>query len=243
MKKILFIIIPCLGLFATSCQKGFEITDDGIDTTGNTGGTGGTGGGSTTNPPVANTSYQPLTVGSFWKYKDSATGIVSTETVSNISKSYNSLSYTYSSISPSSGADSMFRLANGSNYHFLTIASAGTGGGTAATINLFYLDTTKNVGQTWAANAGTANGFNATSETKVIAKNITLTVEGKTYSNVIHTQVSLSYDLPVVGSTKYTDYDIYSARGIGIIRTRAVIYNMGTVILTTKRDLTDYQIK
>lgn len=68
-----------------------------------------------------------------------------------------------------------------------------------------------------------------------------MTVQGKTYNNVIHTRLVLTYD--VYGSTlDAMAYDYFTAKGIGIIKVRSE----GLTLLSgfsACSDLIDYSIK
>ncbi len=61
-------------------------------------------------------------------------------------------------------------------------------------------------------------GFSAKVPGKIIVKDISLTAGGKNYTNVIHTQVKLKYEIPLIGIMEAMTYDYYAAKGIGIVK-------------------------
>ena len=69
-------------------------------------------------------------------------------------------------------------------------------------------------------------------------KNTTKVVNGKTFTNVIHTQVDLQYDLGG-GFQSVAVYDIYLAKGVGMIESDTSIQGSPYDVST----LTSYSIK
>lgn len=230
MRKLVAACALCIFLF--SCQK--EIDPNII-----TGpGTGGGNGGGTSNP---SNSYQPLTAGTWWKYTDSASGNITTVTVTNLTKTINSIVYNKIVNTTNSQTDTTYYASPQPNY-YMTARGQSPNTGAPYDLTFHYLNDTASIGRSWNDNAGQGNGFTATTQTTMMEKNITVTIAGKTYTNVIHTQMALSYDLGLGGPMDFGTYDFYFAKGIGIIRIRANLGAFGFSIPSCS-DLTDYHIQ
>ena len=72
-------------------------------------------------------------------------------------------------------------------------------------------------------------------------KGISVTVQGQTYTNVIHTQLELSYNIFGI-ITPFAIYDYYLSKGVGIVRVRADISAFGTSMQTCS-DLAEYHLE
>lgn len=227
-------LLGALALLLTlgSCQKEVVTPLPGTTTTGgNSGGTGGNTG--NTGGTATDSSYLPLATGNWWKMKDSASGTVQTETVTANSIAYNGHTYSAIYYQPTpNGIDTGYFMHDAVSYRMLALVSA-----PSIRMEFLYLKDTA-VNGTWTADAGSANGFAATINGKVIASNLTMTVQGVTYQKVIHSYMELSYALIGVAAT----YDYYSAKGVGII---AVYSNAGLPGATQTRvvqELTGYHV-
>jgi hypothetical protein len=75
----------------------------------------------------------------------------------------------------------------------------------------------------------------------VLEKGITMTVEGKPYTDVIHTRLDLSYN---VGGTPtpFGYYDYYLSKNVGIIKINYTYEFMGTVVIQTATNLLQHTI-
>jgi hypothetical protein len=209
-----------------SCQK--EISPDIITQTG--GNTGGNG-----NTP----SYLPTTTGSWWKYKDSTSGTLSTSTIANRTKTINSIVYK-AMMNNVSATDTGWVASPQPNYY---IYEKGVSPNTGASYDMLfhYLNDTVSVGSHWNYVAGQGNGFSASIQTTVVERNITMTVAGKSYKNVIHTALVLTYDI-FGTSMDAMQYDYFTAQGVGIIKVRST----GLTLLSGFQacsDLVDYSVK
>ena len=99
----------------------------------------------------------------------------------------------------------------------------------------------KAVGDTWTTTPtdnGTISGFPARTVNTIKEKGITKVVNGKTFTDVIHTQVDLQYNLGS-GFTSTALYDFYLAKGVGMIETDTSV--SGNIY--EKETITDYSIK
>jgi hypothetical protein len=217
--RTILVISVSIGFF--SCQK--EIS---IDTpVGNSGSAGG--------------NYQPLSAGSFWTYKDSATGSIRTITATNTTKTISGRLYTALLSTPAVSADTAFQAVDGANY-FLTAEGSGPNTGAPFNITFHYLNDTAAVGTTWRYNAGSGNGFTAYINTTIAERNIAHTVNGKAYNDVIHTHLEIEYD--IFGTLmNFGTYEYYNAKGIGCIQTISTFDGMGATY-RIQSDLIDYSI-
>jgi len=212
-------------LLLFSCQK--EVNSDlGPQT-------GGNGQGN------SSTSYNPVTAGSWWKYKDTASGNITTTTILNRTKIINGILYS-AAVSDISTSDTGWFASPQPNYY--TYAK-GVSPNTGAFYDILfhYLNDTASVGYSWQYAAGQGNGFTAYIQGTIVERNISMTVAGKTYSNVIHTKLIWTYDI-FGTSMDAMAYDYFIARGVGIIKVRSE----GLTLLsgfTACSDLIDYQIK
>lgn len=228
MKKIdLALFILFASLFLISCQKEVS-TELGTQT-------GGSGVGSGNK-----TSYNPTTTGSWWKYKDTASGIISTDTMLKRTNTINGIVYTAMIGQNAMLKDTAWVASPQPNYYMY---EKGVSPNTGASYDMLfhYLNDTAAVGSYWQYTAGQGNGFTALIQTTIVERNISMTVAGKSYSNVIHTRLVLTYD--VYGSSlDAMAYDYFTAKGIGIIKVRSE----GLTLLSGFKacsDLIDYSIK
>lgn len=213
-------------LFIISCQK--EASEEVIQP--GTGGGGANSGG----------NYFPLTEGSWWKYKDSITGKISTQKMLKITKTINNIKYTGYQAVLGTITDTAWAAAPQPNYY---ISAEGVSPNTGATYDLtfHYLNDTASVGYNWTYTAGHGNGFTAYIKTTILERNISTTVSGKTYSNVIHTSLDFSYELfgtPMEVGT----YHYYTAKGIGIIKVVSEFHG-GGISFRSSNDLMEYHIQ
>lgn len=209
-------------VFLLGCQQ--EVDPDLITNTGNNGNTAG--------------SYQPLTVNSWWKFRDSASGAFSTLKVTTTSKVINGRTFAGVLGTNTSGqSDSIWMASPKPDYFYL---GKGVSPNTGAPYDLLFhfLNDTAAAGYSWEYAAGHGNGFAATVRTTIVEKGLTVTIAGKTYNDVIHTNLELAYD--ITGTVGY--YDFYIAKGVGIIRIRFELDFFG-FITTSCSDLVEYDIE
>jgi hypothetical protein len=224
MKKYLLLLLPLLAVL-NSCTK---IT--GVDLTGTSNG--------------ISASYQPLTAGSTWQYStdysaslgfplidtDAITMTAKTLTIS--SKVYNQAYETHAGFGIT---DTGYYHANNHEYSIMQKLQTSTSSGYA--FEMLYLKDNVAVGTTWTANTSNTYLGNIQLTGKIVEKGISKTVAGKTYTNVIHTNLQLVVSLQ--GTTTPIAYDIYVAQGVGIVR----IELNETGYATIPQDLIAYTIK
>lgn len=234
MKTALWLLFLSLTCLLSACQK------DKPDFTGyqQTGGSTPNNGSTLT----LGDSYQPVTKGTYYKYVITTPGSANDTaslTITGATTTFNSKTY-YATT---------YNLPNGQSYidyqDFLcpssTIYSERDITATDTT-ELLYLKTDAAVGQTWSAELFKANdttGIQSKDVGTMIAKNMTKTVLGKTYSNVIHTQLDAQVQALSGGPfTSLSTSDYYVAKGIGVIEFDITIFG-----ITVKQQLLDYTIK
>ncbi|MDB5249489.1 MAG: hypothetical protein JWQ40_3883 [Segetibacter sp.] len=231
MKRKAFYLIFAILLYGVySCQKEFVLTDAdthaAVDTTGNS------------TPPVVVTpafdsSYQPLTKGSFWKYRDSADKDMSLHTALDVMKTINGKIYTAVLASDSTSTDSVYFAHDSINYYMYTLEDT-----SSFTFN-YYNDTAK-IGKSWDYTSG--NGSSAIRlRTTVISRKTNLTVNNTVYKNVVHSQVQMT-TLTSGTFTPQFIFDYYLAKGVGLIKARTKGVGPASGILNTE-ELTEYSIK
>jgi hypothetical protein len=223
MKKSFFFLLSLLSFLLFSCQKEAGDPDFQPENGGNN--------------PAGTDTYLPLTKSTFWKYKDSATGMITTMTVLDKTKTINGKSYT-AVLGTNNQTDTFYMTRQGADYFNYAEVSNGASSGT---VLFHYLNDTAAVGRNWEYLAGQGNGFPAYFKTTIVERNRTHTVQGKAYSNVIHTRMELSYDMMGERIPAAT-YDYYIAKNIGIIQVKTIIDMLGASLIASN-DLIEYQIK
>lgn len=227
MRKVLSLLLIA-SFVVVSCQKEIEDPDSTSNNNGNNGNNGNN------NSPD---SYHPLSVGSWWKMKDTASGNIATTTVVNGSRTINNI--VYSAMKSSNSPDTAWAASPKPNYY---IAGQGNSPNSGAAYNIVFhfLNDTASVGYSWEYNAGQGNGFAAIIKTTIIAKGLSMTVEGKNYTNVIQSRMVLSYD--ILGQVMpFATYDYFVAKGVGIIKLRADI-NAFSTSMQSCSNLVDHKI-
>jgi len=232
--KTLFSVLTLMStLFLFSCQKEADFNDPSLANNSNSTGSGSAG-------TTSKNSFHPLTTGTWWKFKDSISGMVSTGTVTNVTKTINSITYKAMYSVMGSQKDTSWMASPEPNYYLTAKGITPSGG----SFDLFfhYLNDTAQVGHNWQYSAGQGNGFAAIVTTTIVAKNLSMTVAGKNYKDIIQTRLELSYN--IMGSPmEMGSYDYFIAKGVGIVKVRSKLGMMGITMLETCSDLIDYSIK
>jgi len=165
----------------------------------------------------ARNEYLPVSEGSVWKYSYASDGgstdtlvlkMTGGTTLINGKTYYNALS-TFKQ-----GSSQGYFYAGDHIYSTRTVAS-----GSGVAMELQLLNDTASVGYQWITSPtddGMLGGKPARAVNKIIEKNMSKIVNGKTFSNVSHTQVQLQYDFGSGFETTLT-YDFYLAKDIGLI--------------------------
>jgi hypothetical protein len=219
MKKTCLIILAFAALFITGCKK-----DSSNKPSGST----------------ASNSYLPVTSGSTWRYLiDIAAGGTDTLTIkmTGATATINGKTY-YSATSASKTLGSSPGYFYSANHIF---AMRGTNAAAGFSIELQLLNDTVAVGHTWTTSPtdnGYINGYPARTVNTIVEKNISKVIGGKNFTNVMHTQIDLQYDFGS-GFESFGGYDVYLAKGIGMIELDSSI--LGTLYET--ETIMDYTVK
>lgn len=199
MKKLIPITIITLALFLNSCGLK-EIVDPGGSITGD---------------------YQPVTAGSTWKYKIEVPGTATDEmnvTANSETKNYNGKTYFKSTrVFKSTDSTVYDYYAHAGNAYFTRSVEPAAGFDDPNLLEFQYLDDSKPVGSNWIVKSDPSSLFQATSQTTLVEKNISKTVNGKAFKGVIHTNTSVLLDLGTGSPFEFTAFDYYIAKGVGIV--------------------------
>ena len=180
-------------------------------------------------------SYLPVTAGSSWNYHDDAnTNGNSTVTMTGATAIFNGKTYfVATSVSAKDGSSSTGYFYAGNHIYSIRGSHIEPG----VTDELQIGDDNVAAGYTWTSvptDDGHFEGFDAQTVNTVKEKNITKIVNGVAFSNVIHTQINF-----LIGSESNAVYDIYLAKGVGLIQQDTRAYGL----LVSSRTITGYTIK
>ena len=121
----------------------------------------------------------------------------------------------------------------GANHLYGTISSNAAAG---LTIEFQFLNDTTAAGHSWISSPtanGLVNGVPARTVNTIKEVNISKTVGGITFKNVIHTEIDLQYDYGG-GYESSAVYEFYFAKGVGMIENATIIsgniYEMESII-------------
>jgi len=237
MRKTLINLMAITTILA-GCSKEASFETGTGSNNGNGGGGGNNGGGQS-----GSGTYQPTSANSYWHYKETG-DITADYTITSTGQktTINSIDYyTFNSTGSAGNVQSYMGVKN-HNYYVLDQGTS-PNSGASFDLNFLYLNDTASVGYTWQNAAGQGNGFTAETPGSVVEKGISLTVQGKSYTDVIHTQEELQYDIPGLGLLTFATYDYYVAKGIGIIRVVAAGDPTLAGGFHSTTDLVDYSIK
>ena len=177
-----------------------------------------------TTPISGSSTYFPVTSGSSWVYNDAITnGGTSINTISMTGKTVVINGKTYYaalSISPTKGNDTTYYYAANHEY-----AIRGSNAAAGVTIELQAGNDAQPAGYTWTtipSDNGIIGSLPAQTVNTIVEKNVTKTVNGKIFTNVIHTRANLQYNAGT-GFLTVAVYDIYLALGIGLIEADSTI--------------------
>ena len=190
-----------------------------------------------TTPPGSST-YFPVTAGSSWVYNNAITnGATNTNTITMTGKTVvinGKTYYSALSITPTKETDTTYYYAEDHDY-----AIRGSNAAAGVTIELQAGNDAQPVGYTWTtapSDNGTIAGLPAQTVNTIVEKNVSRTINGKVYTNVIHTRANLQYNTGT-GFLTVAVYDIYLAMGIGLVEADSSIggalYESETIISYT----------
>ena len=214
MKQFLY-LITIVAIFATGCisSKNDPKPGDGATTS---------------------DSYFPVTAGSTWTYNEEIAGVASTTVIkmTGSTKTFNGKSY-YEASSASTVKGNQLGYFYSANHDFAILQTIP---GYGIDVEIHLGNDSKAAGYTWTTSptvSGYVNGFPAKMINTIKEKGISWVVNGKTFTNVIHSHVDLQYDLGS-GFISYTVYDFYLAKGVGMIESdtglSGAIYDRETIL-------------
>jgi hypothetical protein len=222
------ILLIFISLCLLSCQK--EVDPDTLSPG------GGNGGGNNNTQG----SFHPTSVGSWWKYKDTASGSISTSTIVNRTKTINSILYT-AMVSENADQKDTAWIASPQPNYYMYAKGISPNTGASYDVTFHYLNDTASVGYNWQYLAGQGNGFTAYIQTIIVERNISMSVAGKSFTNVTHTRLIWSYD--ILGTImEFMSYEYFIAKSVGIIKVRSEGQNLLSGFKACS-DLIDYSIK
>ncbi|HWZ03412.1 MAG TPA: hypothetical protein VNX40_07335 [Mucilaginibacter sp.] len=168
-------------------------------------------------------SYFPLTASSTWKYlvteadgSDTLTVILTGATTVINGKTYYAANSVYQKMGGSIG------YFFGANHLYGSISSNQA---VNLTIEFQFLNDNTAAGYSWISSPtenGLVNGVPARAVNTIKEVNISKTVGGKTFNNVIHTEVDLQYNYGA-GYESSAVYEFYFAKEVGMIENLTVI--------------------
>jgi hypothetical protein len=219
MKRTLLTFTAIVTLFFGACKKdNNNKPNDG----GNTGGD----------------TYQPVTANSTWKYKntntfDAGTDIdTTTNTMTAGTKKFGDK--TYHILNAVTNGDTETTYLGFENHIYSTVQIDNE---SEQQFQLEYLNDNAAVGATWTK-ALAVEGAEAQVKTTIAEKDITKSVLGKGYNNVIHSVVEVQFKQAGQFKTELTQ-DFYVAKGVGVIYITAKTPTKQI----TKSELMSYNIK
>ncbi|RYY40686.1 MAG: hypothetical protein EOO08_06035 [Chitinophagaceae bacterium] len=230
---IQLLLALCLIAGLQSCQREVDYAVPPTPTNGGSGGNNGGGGGGNNGGTTADSSYLPLATGNWWKFKDSTSGNFQTQTVSSRTIPFNGRNFTAIALSPAaSGVDTTYYTHDATDYRFLALVAM-------PNIRLEYLYLRDTVmGATWSTNAGSVNGFPATTQGTVLETNISKNILGTTFQKVIHSYLEVTYG----GIGIVARYHFYSAKGVGVIAIYSDLGMPGGPQSRVAQELEDYHL-
>lgn len=196
MKKPILILVTIAAVYFSGCKK------------------------SNNDPtPGSSDTYLPVTAGSTWTYIDAVNGSSETSTIkmTGATATFNGKTYYgMTQVSTSQGTKTGYFYSADHSYALRGYTAAGGG----LTLEIQLGNDKEAVGYTWTTTPtdnGEIEGIPARTVNTIKEKGISKTVNGKKYDDVIHTQISLQYNF---GSyEEYALYDVYLAKGVGMIET------------------------
>lgn len=218
MKRNLIIVLLFAAITFTGCTKGSgnKPSDDSPDT------------------------YLPVTKGSNWTYNDLVgefNSSVFTNTMTGPTKVFNNKTYYAASSASTKNGNSTGYFYTGDHTYATRTAIDNANG----FIELQLGRDDEAAGFSWTTTPtdnGLVNTFPARTINTIKEKDVTKTVNGKTFNHVIHTQIDLQYDLGS-GYVSEAVYDAYLAKGIGMIQFDLSI--SGSLVET--QTITNYTVK
>jgi len=231
--KLFFYLIVIVAVFS-SCQKELSFETAGA------GGTG-TGTGTGTSTDCKSCAYMPVCNGSYYTFNDtvSTSTSVVTDTLEFI-KDTTIDSKTFVKIySPLSGTNSYYNCTDGAT-RIIAYDNPTIGGSTITVTDITLIKANLPVGGTWEDSLVNPAGQQVVYKDYIVAKGISVTVNGQVFNDVIHVHSQSGVVIPFVGYTAITESDYFFAKGIGPVEVLTVY--SGTGIILEHRTIKSYHI-
>ena len=113
-------------------------------------------------------------------------------------------------------------------------------GGTVTKLVNTLLKANDGAGSTWSDVVTTSSGANLNYDYELVARGINRTVLGDTYNDVIQVHLTVSIEVPLLGSIDLTESDYYYANNVGLIENETYDALVGSPIV--HRVLDSYSI-
>ncbi|MES2777053.1 MAG: hypothetical protein V4722_22945 [Bacteroidota bacterium] len=226
-------LIPFLLLAVTifSCQKELSLENTTV-TVG--------GGGTQTNECKA-CVYIPVCNGSHFTYYDTinGTGGLITDTLQFIKDTSMSGKTFQKFFATGNQSYSYTNCTNGES-RLVGFSVVTVGGNNITKVALIQLKANLSVGGSWSDTVINQLGQAIIYNSSIISKGTSSTLNGQTFNDVIHVQIEIGADIPLVGFYVVNSADYYYAKGVGLIEYIATDYLSGNVI--QHRTLKSYYI-
>lgn len=165
--------------------------------------------------PTSTANFQPISAGSAWSYTATSNSVTNNYTLTATANDSTIDGKTYK-VFINSGGPNEYYYKTGNDYYrysyFIALNQA---------LDLLYLKDNLSVGATWTQNKNaTINGVNGTAilECLVAEKGISYTVNGKTFTNVMHIKINPTFSVSGIKLTNNkAEIHYYFADNIGFI--------------------------
>lgn len=180
-------------------------------------------------------SYIPLTTGTFWIYKDSATGGNDTATVLADERLQNNI--TFRKVSITGGTEDQYTYYGVLDHNYYI-----SGEENGIELTMLVLNDLTEVGGTWVYDMGMINNIPARGTGTILEKGISLNVQGRNYEDVIHSRYIMAYNL--LGTyVDFAEYHFYFAKGVGVIKVHSSISDGMGNDMVSSQELVNYSVK
>lgn len=202
MQKIYFVVLAVL-LASTSCKKS-----------------------STTDTPADADKYMSITAGSSWQYRtvNNTTSATTNYSLTSTNRDSSINGKNYHVFTNSNGGNSEYYLVSGNDYY--TFRSLGVAVGNTSFENLYLKDNSA-AGASWSQSIsltvpGVPIPVPITLTYTIVDKGSSRTVNGISYSDVIHVKTSITSSL-IPAANLTTDIHNYYARKVGMIENTNIL--------------------
>jgi hypothetical protein len=198
-------------------------------------------------PSSTDSSWQPFSKDSYWKYRAAnSPGEITILTSTGITQIFNGKSFNIFNVEKTgqlpgqaffSKQDNRYELRN--IFTRMEMANPRLYSGF-----IYLIDNAPSAGDTWEYDAGiSSNSQPAKITGEIYSTTLTATVAGKVYKNVMLVKLKALYKLDAQsGYENYQSYYFYLVRGVGIIKTEAQSTGGGTNSFNITEELIDYKI-